>query len=299
MTISQYLLGARITVAYSLIRAGEILLVKGSRYRLSSRIDKILEVRRHQISNDFTHSLNSIVRYGNFKGMLFASESIWGASDTANMLLGLYEQEISKLLTDLAITENNRYLIDCGAADGYFAVGALVSGEFEFVWAFEQSKHQRLNLKKNAEANNVENQLAILGSAEQDFLEELGKDEKFLFENSTFLMDIEGGEYQILDESNLARMKGSVLIIELHDFSSDQKLERVSLLARAQKSHHGYLFSTGARDLSGIHELDYLSDSNRWLMCSEGRPRVMDWLVLFPLPMKNKLIDLGISHRAI
>jgi hypothetical protein len=199
----------------------------------------------------------------------------------------------------LAISENNRFLIDCGAADGFFAVGALVSGEFEFVWAFEQSKNQRINLKENAEVNGIENKLEILGSVEHDFLDELENDEKFLFERSTFLMDIEGGEFQVLNEGNLARMKDSVLVIELHDFSTEQKLERVSLLARAKKSHHGYLFSTGARDLSEIHELDYLSDSNRWLICSEGRPRVMDWLVLFPLPMKNRLLDLGISHRAI
>lgn len=299
MKISRQLLKLRTTIAYSLIRAGEILLAKGSRYRLSSRLDSILEIRRHQISNDITHRLNSTVRYGNFKGMRFANESIWGASDTANMLLGLYEREISDLLMALAMSENNRYLIDCGAADGFFAVGALVSGEFEFVWAFEQSKSQRINLKENAEVNGIENKLEILGSVEHDFLDELENDEKFLFDRSTFLMDIEGGEFQVLNEGNLARMKDSVLIIELHDFSTEQKLERVSLLARAQESHHGYLFSTGARDLSEIHELDYLSDSNRWLMCSEGRPRVMDWLVLFPLSMKNRLLDLGISHRAI
>jgi hypothetical protein len=299
MKISQQLLQIRTNIAYSFIRVGEILLIKGNRYRLSSRIDSILEVRRHQISDDITRRLNSTVEYGHFKGMSFANESIWGASDTANMLLGLYEREISDLLMALAMSENNRYLIDCGAADGFFAVGALVSGEFEFVWAFEQSKGQRINLRENAATNGVENRLEILGSAELDFLVELEKDEKFLFEKSTFLIDIEGGEFQILNEENLLRTKNSVLIIELHDFSAEQKWQRDLLFARAQKFHHGYLFSTGARDLSGIPELDYLSDSNRWLMCSEGRPRVMDWLVLFPLTMGNKLQDLGISHRAI
>ena len=36
--------------AFSFIRAGEIILVKGSAYRLSSRIDAALAVRRQQIS---------------------------------------------------------------------------------------------------------------------------------------------------------------------------------------------------------------------------------------------------------
>ena len=45
---------------------------------------------------------------------------------------------------------------------------------------------------------------------------------------------------------------------------------KMSLLGRAQNSHHGYLVSTEAHDLSGIHELNHLSDSNRWLICSES-----------------------------
>jgi hypothetical protein len=296
--ILEWIMKSRTLIAYSLIRIGEMLLVKGNAYRLSSRIDAILEVRRHQISSDLTQKLNRTVRYGNFKGMKFANESIWGASDSANMLLGLYEREISDLLMHLAISENRRLLIDCGAADGFFAVGALVSGEFNFVWAFEQSGQQRINLKQNAKANSIEMQLEILGAAEEDFLDKLEMDDKFQFESSTFLIDIEGGEYEILNKSNLIKLKNSVLIIELHDFSKNQKMDRVALLERARDTHCGYLFSTGARDLSVFHELNNLSDSNRWLMCSEGRPRVMDWLVLFPLTMKNRLLDIGVNHRA-
>jgi len=182
----------RTLLAYSLIRAGEIILVKGSAYRLSSRIDAVLEVRRHQISNDITQRLEKIVKYGNFKGMKFGNESIWGASDSANMLLGLYEQEICNLLVALADSENRNLLIDCGAADGYFAIGALVSGKFNSVWAFEQSEQQRSSFKKNSEVNNIQSQLEILGSAEVDFLDHLEKEERFQFETSIFLFDIEG-----------------------------------------------------------------------------------------------------------
>ena len=299
MKILQQVSFAKDLLAYSFIRAGEMILVKGSTYRLSSRIDAVLELRRHQISNDITRSLKRTVTYGNFKGMKFASDSIWGASDSANMLLGLYEREISDLLIFLAEFEKRNLLIDCGAADGYFAIGALVSGKFNSVWAFEQSEQQSRSLNKNAQINNLQSQLKILGSAEVNFLDNLEMDETFRFERSIFLLDIEGGEYKILNESNLWRMKDSICIVELHDFTDDQRLNRISMLARARKSHNGFLITTGARDLSEIHELDHLSDSNRWLVCSEGRPRVMDWLVLFPKAMKNRLLDIGISHRAI
>jgi hypothetical protein len=285
------------TAAYSLIRAGEILLVRGAKYRLSSRIDKILEVRRNQISLEISQTFDFTVKYGNFKGMRLANKNIWGASDTACMLLGLYEREISDLLRVLGQKENRRYLIDCGAADGFFAVGALISGAYEFVWAFEMSEQQRQGLKKNAEVNFVQNKMRILGAAGEDFLEAIEKDLQFDYKESTFLIDIEGGEYEILSETNLAKMKDSVLIIELHDFTDEEKAQRISLISRAQKFHNGYLITTGPRDLSGMPELDYLNDSNRWLVCSEGRPRAMDWLVLLPLSMENVIRDLGITHR--
>ena len=38
----------------------------------------------------------------------------------------------------------------------------------------------------------------------------------------------------------------------------------------------------GSRDLSNIPELQKFSDSDRWLMCSEGRGELMSWLRLDP-----------------
>ncbi len=299
MKITDHLVNMRAAIAYALIRSGEAIALNGNRYRLSSRLDTALEMRRHQISRDLTEVLDNTVRYGNFLGMKFASESIWGALDRANMLLGLYEREVSDLLLGLSKLEDNRFLVDCGAADGYFAIGTLVSKEFDFVWAFEQSEKQRGNLLINAEANNVKDSIEIFGSAEHNFLDHLEKDRRFVFESTTFLFDIEGAEYLLLSQSNLSRLKNSVLVVELHDFNSDQKSDRALLIERAMETHHGYLISTGSRDLSGIHEIAHLNDSNRWLICSEGRPRVMDWLVLFPLAMENRLIKLGIAHREI
>ena len=40
---------------------------------------------------------------------------------------------------------------------------------------------------------------------------------------------------------------------------------------------------TAARDLSIYPELQLLSDTERWLLCSEGRGQLMQWWVLSPL----------------
>ena len=39
---------------------------------------------------------------------------------------------------------------------------------------------------------------------------------------------------------------------------------------------------TSSRDLSRFSELSEYSDSERWLIASEGRPRLMSWLRLDP-----------------
>ena len=39
---------------------------------------------------------------------------------------------------------------------------------------------------------------------------------------------------------------------------------------------------TASRDLSRFSELSEYSDSERWLIASEGRPRLMSWLRLDP-----------------
>jgi hypothetical protein len=289
----------RVFVGYCLIRLGELVIVNTNPYRLSVRLDHALDVRRSQISKEISHNLNGTIKYGGFRGTRFPNESLWGAADKACMLLGLYEKEICDILIFLASQERNRFLVDCGAADGYFAIGALVSKEYEHVWAFEQSQKQRNALRKNAESNQVIDSISVFGSAEPNFLDLLDIDNDFDFTATTFLFDIEGAEYSILTTQNLARLRESVCIIELHDFDEEQIHERKLLLERARKTHQGYLFRTGSRDLSAITEIEYLSDTNRWLVCSEGRPRVMEWLLLLPPSKENCLDKLGILNHAI
>ena len=77
--------------------------------------------------------------------------------------------------------------------------------------------------------------------------------EPFIFGASTLLIDIEG-EHKIFDESYLSRIGKQVIIVRLHDLLRDQEFERIFLLEREKKSHHPFLLSTGARNLSGIHE---------------------------------------------
>ena len=55
------------------------------------------------------------------------------------------------------------------------------------------------------------------------------------------------------------------------------------LRADSDDTHTITALVTGARDLSQFRELRMMSDTDRWLLCSEGRPRLMSWLRFDPI----------------
>lgn len=57
-------------------------------------IDPVIR-RQLQLSSEINNLLKSTVSYGPFKGLKLSKDIWWGKTDRANMLLGLYEQEIT------------------------------------------------------------------------------------------------------------------------------------------------------------------------------------------------------------
>jgi hypothetical protein len=98
------------------------------------------------------------------------------------------------------------------------------------------------------------------------------------------LIDIEGGEFDLLDREALRHLSRSVVIVELHErLVEDGEAKLAKLLAEASEYFRVGEFRTGARDLSGFPELAQMNDTDRWLLCSESRPYLMRWLRLDPL----------------
>ena len=96
------------------------------------------------------------------------------------------------------------------------------------------------------------------------------------------LVDIEGAEFDVIDQGTFEVFSKSVVIIEIHEWFTDisQKLEHLE--KAAAKTHRISKIRTSSRDLSGFESLKMLSDTNRWLLCSEGRPYLMSWLRFDP-----------------
>jgi len=236
------------------------------------------EIRKMQLSNQIDMLLGSTVKYGPFTGLCLENQHSWLPHNRGNMLLGLYEKEVvSNIVTS---SQQKDYFIDIGAADGYFALGVLVGKLFEHSYCFESmSKGQQL-IAKNAVKNNLANQISLFGKAEIDFLSNIPQSH---IKNSVVLIDIEGGEFNLLTEDTLEKLSGAHVIIELHHMFLQDGVEILSKLReRINKWFKIEILETTSRDLSKISEISKWSDTDRWILCSEGRPMAPIWWKLTP-----------------
>lgn len=237
-----------------------------------------VEQRRLKLSRNLAESFDFTVRYGPFAGLRLIDHATWGPADRAAMLLGVYEQEVLNSLTQLPTS--CRTFIELGSADGYYVVGALSSRRFDKGICYEQNEASREVTRKCAELNNVSDKLSIRGEARKGFWKEISAAD---LEQSVVLVDIEGREYDLFDAEAFQQMKHCVIIIELHEEADDADEKVKRLVDSAALTHKVQRFPMSSRDLSSFPELKRLSDTDRWLMCSEGRPYLMSWIRLDPI----------------
>ena len=251
-----------------------------NRLKLNLGVIGPFEKRKKFLSNKLVEKFNGVIQYGPFKGLKFDLESSWGDGDRASMLLGLYEKEVLISLQNIP----NRYkiFIDLGAADGYYGIGTLVNGMFEKSYCYENNVVSQKIIKKNAELNNVASRVLIRGLADKYFYKDFKNDE---IDQSILLVDIEGAEFDLFDKNLFKKFSKSIIFIELHPwiFKNNGHEELQKLENDAREYFTIEKITTTSRDLSEFEELKKWSDTDRWLICSEGRPKLMTWWRLDPL----------------
>jgi len=133
---------------------------------------------------------------------------------------------------------------------------------------------------ESAKRNQCENRIEIHGEANFETLTEaLSGPEK-----STVLIDIEGGEYDLLNDKVLEVLSYSFVICELHPFFVDDGLAREQdLLKRASKYFNTRLIKRETYNPNAFPELDHLNDDQRLVAVSESRRENMRWLVCTPV----------------
>lgn len=241
-------------------------------------LDLAVEMARRRISERIRIGADSIIQCGPFRGMrLSPSESHWGGSDKGSMILGLYEKEILDLLAALGST--TRPFINLGAADGYYGVAMLVAGLCSSSICFELDDKGRALIHESAATNQVGNRIRVHGRADRGFQSIIPELDR---RNAIVLIDIEGHEVEILDPEAFCELASCDILVELHPWVPGYAHRLPGMVRASAATHEVVQLQTGARDLSPLPGLSEVSDSNRWLLCSEGRPCPMTWFHFRP-----------------
>lgn len=219
-----------------------------------------------------------VIAHGPFKGMLLAEDVWWSGNDRITQTLGVYEEHVLKKLR-LFSGQGAKRFIDIGAADGYFAVGMAYAKIYSEVYAFEIDLKGQEKIKENAIRNSCSDAVQVFGEANIALLSGLLSSEN----RSSILIDIEGAEYNFLNNQMLSVLKDNYIICELHPWVVENGKERQALLLeRASKNFDIELIIRESYSPNLFPELDDLSDEERLIAVGEGRGRNMQWLVLTP-----------------
>ena len=238
-----------------------------------------LGAHKRYVSNRIANHYQNTIAYGPLKGFRFVEESHWSAADRGGMILGLYEQEMLNELRN--IPSNYKTFIDLGAADGYYGVGVVVGKLVEKSYCYEITEAGKSVIRKNADLNMVSSQVIVRGEATKQIASEIPQSE---LDASILFVDIEGAEFDLFDSKFFQDFGRSIIFIEIHDFlRPDGKEKFAQLISDSQSTHHMKTIRMGARDLSAFPELYAWNDLDRWLLCSEGRARLMTWLRFDPV----------------
>jgi hypothetical protein len=236
-----------------------------------------VELIKIKLNKDLSLDFKNTVLHGVFEGMKLSDKVWWGKYDVATKIFGQYETHVLNKIIELS--EENKLFIDIGAADGYFAIGMVYSGFYQRAICFEISEKGRLVIEENACINNVSKNIIINGIANSEAIN------KVISNNDTavVLIDIEGAEFDLLTCDFLYILRNCTIIIELHDtFVNGLNDRREQLFNRASKYFDFNYIKRANPEINSFSELKNLNDLSRFLLFSEGRPNMMDWVCLSP-----------------
>ena len=245
----------------------------GIKYRFENHISKTLDYYSKEIEKK---SKNEIM-FGNYRGIKMIINKSWNSYDLASKYLGIYEQEVQNTIIQSQKKNKKKYFVNVGCGEGYHAISLAKKKIFEKIIGFENSAEAIACLEKNLIINKLKNKAILFKNADINFLNnEIFK--KYKLKHCLFLIDIEGGEFKILNKENLNKLKNSKLIIEIHNFHTKPN----KLINNLKKFFRISFFTTEYRNPNNFKILDDLHDNEKWLLMSEGRPKKMEWIYCKP-----------------
>jgi precorrin-6B methylase 2 len=214
-----------------------------------------------------------VVHSGPFAGLRYPG--IDAAYRIIPKLLGSYEAELHGVVAE-GLRRASR-VINVGAAEGYYAVGAACVRPDLQVIAFETSEELRRGCQRMAALNGVSDRVRILGAADRQVLREQPLEGAFV------VVDCEGCEAELLADDMVADLAAADLLVETHDFA------RAGITAqlgrRFEVSHEVLRLSKVPRDRALYPSLNGLDEEDAREALEEERsvggvPAEQHWLFM-------------------
>ena len=218
------------------------------------------------------------VAYGAFKGMKLSKNIYWSKNDLITHILGVYEKHVLKKIIEFS-KKGNYPFIDIGAADGYFAIGMAFSETFKKIYAFEIDEEGRRSLNRNIENNLCKGKVVVDIEANFENLKEIIDKNK----SAVILIDIEGSEFDLLDNKLLKLLSNCYIVCELHPALSTNGFEKQNKLINNVKAFFDVsIIQRESYCPNKFSELSEFTDEERLIAFGEGRENNMNWLILEP-----------------
>jgi len=238
----------------------------------------LMKQRRKMLAKAIFDRYGGIVQRGPYANMKLGDRSNISQGSLGLKILGIYEKLVVEKISSLAKFDD---FINFGAADGYMALGPLFNKSCKRAICFEMTEEGRAAVKRNAEMNNLGEDLVLRGEVNFNTVKLL-QELKVNPVKSVVLCDIEGAEFSVLTKEVFSFLRGATIIIELHDklINNGDGLREKLIENIPKDAKLGILSYKQAATFEGISDLEELSDNDRALVMSEGRKYFGEWMVV-------------------
>jgi hypothetical protein len=249
-----------------------------ARYAENERRKRI-EVRAHSEIETAVRAIcpTLAVMHGPFRGMRYPRARSSG-STLFPKLVGSYERELHPTIERIC-RRNYSEVIDVGCAEGYYAVGLAMRIPHATVFAYDTDDVAIAQCREMAELNGVSERVVTSGVCDISTLRTF-----FFHRTGLVISDCEGFEKTLFSEEVVSHLEGHDVLIETHDFID---IEISSLLRQRFEAHHRVTAIRSVDDIEKAHTYSYdelrsYDLSAREKLLAEGRPAIMEWLLMTP-----------------
>lgn len=215
---------------------------------------------------------------GPFRGMRIRLSGL-SSRHLLGYVLGSQELELREAVERI-VERDYGTILNIGAADGYYAVGLAFRLPSARVEAFEAIPELHPLIEHSARLNGVSDRIALRGSCDLDALR---ASLDGVAGPALVVMDIEGGEVDLLDPQRVPGLRQADILVETHDAFVDNATE--TLIERFWQTHNVECYTAQPRIVADF-PADFLPALPRHCpglavdLMDERRTGVQRWLFL-------------------